>query len=71
MNSEKVKYFLSILDSVIEEIMNIFSVFSFGKKRVSFEFSPFEMSLPFEGLLSLLGRCLSFERLLSFMLLSF
>ena len=53
-----IKYFLSISDNVIEEIMDIFSVFSSGNKRVSSEFSHFEMNL-------------SFERLLSFRLLSF
>ena len=67
MNSEKVNYFLSISDKINDEaFMVVFSVFSSGKKRISFEFSHFERSLSFEGLLSLLGRCLSFGRPLSF-----
>ena len=49
----------------------IFSVFSSGKKRISSEFSPFERSLSFEGLLSPLERFLSFARLLLLRLLSF
>ena len=51
--------------------MVVFSVFSSRKKRISSEFSPIERSLFFEGLLSPLGRCLSFGRLLSFRLFSF
>ena len=42
----------------MEEVMDIFSVFSSGKKRILSEFSPFERSLSFGGLLSL--RLLSF-----------
>ena len=42
MNSEKVKYFLSMSDKMNEDV---FSVFSSGKKRISSEFSPFERSL--------------------------
>ena len=70
MNSEKVKYFLSISDKMNEDVI-IFYVFSSGKKRISSEFSPFERSLSFEGLLSPLERFLSFARLLLFRLLSF
>ena len=51
--------------------MDIFSVFSSGKKRVSSQFSLLGRSLSFEELLSPLGRCLSFGRLLSFRLLFF
>ena len=72
MNSEKVKYFLSKLDKMNDETFMVVSyVFSSGKKRISFEFSYFGRSLSFEDLLSPLGRCLSFGRLLSFMLLYF
>ena len=42
--------------------MIVFFVFSYEKKRISSEFSPFERSLSFEGLLSPLRRCLSFPR---------
>ena len=52
MNFEKAKYFFSMSDIIIEEFMGIFYVFSFGKKRFSSGFSPFERSLSFEGLLS-------------------
>ena len=58
MNSEKVKYFFFTSDNVMEEVMDIFYVFSSGKKRVSSEFSPFERSLSFGELLSF--RLLSF-----------
>ena len=68
MNSEKVKYFFSMSDKMNEDV---FYVFSSGKKRISSEFSPFERSLSFEGLLSPLERFLSFARLLLFRLLSF
>ena len=72
MNSEKVKYFILILYRINDEaFMVVFSIFSFGKKRISFDFSSFVRSLSFEGLLSPLRRCLSFRRLLSFKLLSF
>ena len=50
MNSEKVRYFLSISNKTNDEaFMVVFFVFSFGKKRISSEFSPFERSLSFEG----------------------
>ena len=59
-------------DKINEEVfMELFSLFSFGKKRISSEFSPLERSLSFEGLLSPLQRFLSFARLLFFRLLSF
>ena len=45
MNSEKVKYFLSMSDKMNEDVF-IFSDFSSGKKRISSEFSPFERSCP-------------------------
>ena len=65
MNLEKVKYFLSISDKINDEVfMVVFSVFSSKKKRVLLEFSPFERSLSFEGLLSSLERCLFLARLL-------
>ena len=70
MNSEKVKYFLSMSDKMNEDVF-IFYVFSSGKKRISSKFSPFERSLYFEGLLSPLERFLSDVRLLLFRLLSF
>ena len=65
MNSEIVKYFLSMSDKMNEDVF-IFYVFSSGKKRISSEFSPFERSLSFEGLLSPLERFLSDVRLLLF-----
>ena len=72
MNSEKVKYFLSMSDKINEDaFIALFSVFSFGKKRISSEFSHLERILSFEGLLSPLERFLSFARLLFFRLLSF
>ena len=50
MNSEKVKYFLSMSDKMNEDVfITLFSVFSSGKKRTSSEFSPLERSLSFEG----------------------
>ena len=59
-------------DKINDELFMLeFSVFSSGKKRISLEFSHFERSLSFEGLLSPLERCLSFLRLLFFKLLSF
>ena len=70
MNSEKVKYFLSMSDKMNEDVF-IFSVFSSGKKRISSKCSPFERSLSFEGLLSPLQRFLSDVRLLLFRILSF
>ena len=57
-------------DKMNEDVF-IFSVFSSGKKRISSEFSPFERSLSFEGLLSPLERFLSDVRLLLFRLLYF
>ena len=51
-----------------EVFMSLFSIFSFGKNRISSEFSPLERSLSFEGLLSPLERFLSFARLLFFRL---
>ena len=72
MNSEKVRYFIFISNKINDEaFMVVFSIFSSRKKRISSEFSPFKRSLSFEGLLSPLGRCLFFGRLLSFRLLSF
>ena len=48
-----------MLDKINDEIfMTMFSIFSFGKKRISSEFYLFDKSLSFEGLL--------FFRLLSF-----
>ena len=44
-------------DKINDEV-SMFYVFSFGKKRISSKFSPFEKSLSFEGLLSF--RLLSF-----------
>ena len=59
-------------DKINDEVfMTLFSVFSSGKKRISFEFSPLERSLSFERLLSPFERFLSFARLLLFKLLSF
>ena len=52
MNSEKVKYLLSMSDKILLGFKDIFSDFSFGKKRISSVFSPFERSLSFEGPLS-------------------
>ena len=71
MNFEKAKYPFSISDKMTVGFMRIFSVPVSGKKMMSSGFSPFGRSLSFEGLSSLLGRCLSFGRLLSFRLLSF
>ena len=68
MNSEKAKYFFSMLDIIIEEFKGIFFVFSFRKKRMPYGFSPFARSLSFEGLLSwaLPYKGLLFTRPLSF-----
>ena len=72
MNSEKVRYFLSVSDKINDEaFMVVFSVFSSRKKTISFEYSPFGRSLSFEGPLFPLGRCLSFGRPLSFRIFSF
>ena len=51
MNSKKAKYFFSMLDVITKEFMGIFSIFSSRKKRMSSEFSHFEKSLSFEGML--------------------
>ena len=66
MNSEKAKYPFSISDKMTMGFMGIFSISFSGKKRMSSGFSHFGRSLSFEGLLSPLWRCFSFERLLSF-----
>ena len=73
MNSEKVGYFLSISNKIKDEaFMIVFSIFfSLEKKKISFEFSHFGRSLSYEKLFSPLLRYLSFEILLSFILLSF
>ena len=72
MNLEKVKYFISMSDRINEDVfIALFSVFSFGKKRISSKFSHLKRSLSFEGLLSPLERFLSFAILLFFRLLSF
>ena len=61
MNSEKVKYLLSMSDNVIEGFKGMFYVFSSGQKRISSIFSPFGRSLSFERLLS--SEILSFRRI--------
>ena len=66
MKFEKAKYPFFISNKITVGFMRIFFFVSFfGKKRMSFGFSPFRRSLSFEGLLSPLGRYLSFGRHLS------